>query len=56
MRIGGLWGHGVGEDLAAMSLHGGAGGSVEGAEETSMLVIKCSGTQKKSKSPANGTH
>lgn len=41
--VGGPRGHGAGEGLAPVSLHGGARGIAEGAEETAMLVIKRSG-------------
>lgn len=42
-RDGGPRGHGAGVGLAPVSLHGGARGIAEGAEETAMLVIKHSG-------------
>lgn len=43
MRSGGCRGMGMGGGLAPVSLHGGACGIAEGAEETAMLVIKRSG-------------
>lgn len=42
-RVGGCGSMGLGVGLAPVSLHGGARGIAEGAEETAMLVVKRSG-------------